>query len=108
MTALVTGGRPVVCVQGLGFVGMAMALATASARRPDGAPAFDVVGVELDNDAGRSRVEAVNAGRLPITTSDAQMEAAMAEAARAENLKATTDPEPTSPPTSRSSTSASM
>jgi nucleotide sugar dehydrogenase len=82
-----------VCVQGLGFVGMAMALATASARHPDGSPAFKVVGVELDNDAGRQRVEAVNEGRLPITTSDPRMEAAMAEAARAGNLKATTDAE---------------
>ena len=82
-----------VCVQGLGFVGMAMALATASARRPDGLPAFEVIGVELDNEAGRRRVEAVNDGRLPITTSDARMEAAMAEAVEAGNLKATTDPE---------------
>ena len=82
-----------VCVQGLGFVGMAMALATASARRPDGSPAFEVIGVELDNDAGRQRVEAVNEGRLPITTSDPRMEAAMAEAVRAGNLKATTDAE---------------
>ena len=86
-----------------------MALATASARRPDGSPAFEVIGVELDNDAGRQRVEAVNEGRLPITTSDPRMEAAMAEAVRAGNLKATTDAgRPTSPPMSRSSTSASM
>ena len=85
--------RPVVCVQGLGFVGMAMALATASARRLDGSPAFEVIGVELDNEAGRSRVEAVEEGRLPITTSDPRMETAMAEAVKAGNLKATTDPE---------------
>lgn len=87
------GSRPVVCVQGLGFVGMAMALATASARRPDGEPAFDVVGVELDNEAGRSRTEAVNEGRLPITTSDVRMEQAMSAAVEAGNLRATTDPE---------------
>ncbi len=85
--------RPVVCIQGLGFVGMAMALATASARRPDGSPAFEVIGVELDNEEGRSRVEAVEEGRLPITTSDPRMETAMAEAVKAGNLKATTDPE---------------
>jgi hypothetical protein len=35
-----------------------MALATASARRPDGSPAFEVIDVELDNEAGRSGVEA--------------------------------------------------
>jgi UDP-N-acetyl-D-glucosamine dehydrogenase len=84
---------PVVCVQGLGFVGMAMALATASARRPDGSPAFEVVGVELDNEAGRQRVETVNDGRLPITSSDPRMEAALTEAVGAGNLRATTDPE---------------
>ena len=83
---------PVVCVQGLGFVGLAMALATASARRPDGSPAFEVVGVELDNEAGRRRVETVNDGRLPIISSDPRMQAALTEAVSAGNLRATTDP----------------
>jgi UDP-N-acetyl-D-glucosamine dehydrogenase len=81
-----------VCVQGLGFVGMAMALATASARLPDGSPAFEVVGVELDNEAGRARVDAVNAGRVPVTSSDPQMDAAMREAVAAGNLRGTIDP----------------
>jgi UDP-N-acetyl-D-glucosamine dehydrogenase len=85
--------RPVVCVQGLGFVGIAMALATASARRPDGSPSFDVVGVELDTPAGRARVDAINSGRLPVISSDPRMKEAMAAAREAGNLKATTDPE---------------
>jgi nucleotide sugar dehydrogenase len=83
-------GRTVVCVQGLGFVGTAMMLATASAREDDGSPAFDVVGVELDNPAGRERVEAINSGRLPIRSADPKMEAAMARAVEAGNLRATT------------------
>jgi nucleotide sugar dehydrogenase len=87
-----SNSTPVVCVQGLGFVGMAMALATASARSGDGSPAFQVVGVELDNEAGRERVESVNAGRLPIQSSDPRMELAMREASAAGNLRATTDP----------------
>ena len=87
------GERPVVCIQGLGFVGMAMALATASARQGDGTPSFDVIGVELDNEAGAERVASVNAGRLPIQSSDQRMEAAMQEATAAGNLRATTDPE---------------
>jgi nucleotide sugar dehydrogenase len=86
-------GPPVVCVQGLGFVGLAMALATACARREDGSPAFEVVGVELDNEAGRGRMEAVNAGRLPFRSSDPKMEQAMTRAAGDGNLRATTDPE---------------
>jgi UDP-N-acetyl-D-glucosamine dehydrogenase len=85
--------QAVVCVQGLGFVGMAMALATASARNRDGSPAFQVVGVELDNEAGRERVASVNEGRLPIQSSDQRMETAMREASVAGNLRATADPE---------------
>jgi UDP-N-acetyl-D-glucosamine dehydrogenase len=83
----------VVCVQGLGFVGLAMALATASARRPDGSPAFEVIGVELDDEAGRARAEAINGGRLPITSSDPRMEHALTDAIAVGNLRATTDPE---------------
>ena len=86
-----TESQPLVCVQGLGFVGLAMALATANARQADGSPAFRVVGVELDNEAGRQRVEAINAGQLPIRSSDPRMEEAMRTAAEAENLRATTD-----------------
>jgi UDP-N-acetyl-D-glucosamine dehydrogenase len=86
-----TDSPPLVCVQGLGFVGLAMALATANARLADGSPAFRVVGVELDNEAGRQRVEAINAGHLPIRSSDPRMEEAMRTAAEAGNLRATTD-----------------
>lgn len=52
------GSRPVVCVQGLGFVGMAMTLATATARRLDGSPVFGVIGREPDNQAVRTGVGA--------------------------------------------------
>lgn len=85
--------RPVVCVQGLGFVGAAMATAVASARTPDGAPAFHVVGVDLPNDLGRERVEAVNAGRFPFPTTDKKLSAAIEAAHRAGNLEATYDAE---------------
>jgi UDP-N-acetyl-D-glucosamine dehydrogenase len=87
------GDRPVVCVQGLGFVGTAMALATASARNPDGSPVFDVVGVELDHGPGRARARAINDGRLPMRTADPKMERAMAEAMEAGNLTSRCDDE---------------
>jgi nucleotide sugar dehydrogenase len=80
-----------VCVQGLGFVGTAMALAVASARRPDGAPSYDVVGVELDTPEGTEKVGSINGGRLPIKSSDPKMDGALAEAREAGNLRATTD-----------------
>ena len=37
-------GRAVVCVQGLGFMGAAMAIAVASARDEKGQPLYDVIG----------------------------------------------------------------
>jgi nucleotide sugar dehydrogenase len=82
---------PLVCVQGLGFVGTAMALAAASARGPEG-PAYRVVGVELDTPQGRRTVEELNAGRLPIQSTDQRMGEALAEARAAGNLEATVDP----------------
>ena len=84
--------REVVCVQGLGFVGTAMALATATARRPDGTPAYDVIGVELDSEIGRERASAINAGRLPIASADSRMQAALETALETGNLVATTNP----------------
>jgi UDP-N-acetyl-D-glucosamine dehydrogenase len=85
-------GRPVVCVQGLGFVGAAMAIATAHARDADGEPCFDVVGVEIDTPDGRAKVEAIQAGRLPMAVADDKLAAALAQARQAGNLTATTDP----------------
>lgn len=80
-----------VCVQGLGFVGTAMALAIASARSDEGNPVFDVIGVELDTPEGRAKVESINSERLPVESADPKMQAAFEEARRVGNLKATTD-----------------
>jgi UDP-N-acetyl-D-glucosamine dehydrogenase len=84
--------RPVACVQGLGYVGTAMALAIASARE-DRLPAFDVVGVELPGRRGREIVDALNSGRLPIDSADPKMKGALDTARAAGNLSATTDPD---------------
>jgi UDP-N-acetyl-D-glucosamine dehydrogenase len=83
--------RPVVCVQGLGFVGSAMAVAIASARRADGTPCFNVVGVDLATAEGASKIEAINAGLLPVATTDRQLANALLEAHELGNLVATTD-----------------
>lgn len=89
--SIAPSGRPVVCIQGLGFVGSAMAAAVAAARDGDG-PAFDVVGVELGGDTGETKVAALNAGRFPLTTTDGQLSAAVQRAHVEGNLVATTDP----------------
>jgi nucleotide sugar dehydrogenase len=82
---------PVVCVQGLGFVGSAMAIAVGDARDPDGAPRFNVAGVDLPTPDGLAKVEAINAGRLPVAASDDALRTALAAASTRGNLIATTD-----------------
>lgn len=83
--------RPLVCVQGLGFVGAAMAAAVASARGDNGEPCFNVIGIDRPNAGGHSRIAAVNRGEFPFPTTDAKLSAAAELAAAAGNLAATDD-----------------
>ena len=84
--------RPVVCVQGLGFVGAAMAIAVAAARDDDGQPRFNVLGVERDTPQGIRLTGRLNAGCFPFATSDPKLSAAAGTAGEVGNLIATTDP----------------
>ncbi|MCC6226615.1 MAG: nucleotide sugar dehydrogenase [Microthrixaceae bacterium] len=86
-------GRPVVAVQGLGFVGAAMSIAVASALDATGEPLYDVMGVDLDDSAGLARVAAINEGRFPFETTDADLVGALVEARARGNLSAGTDAE---------------
>ncbi len=86
-----TAELPVVCVQGLGFVGSAVAVAVADARTSTGSPAFNVVGVDMPNALGRTRVDAINAGRLALKTADFKLLEALRSAHARGNLLATTD-----------------
>jgi UDP-N-acetyl-D-glucosamine dehydrogenase len=85
--------RPVVCVQGLGFVGAAMAAAVAAARAADGTPCFNIAGVDLDTPAGRASIENLRRGTLPFETSDDRFRAAVSQGHRSGNLTATVNPE---------------
>lgn len=85
-------GRPTVCVQGLGFVGAAMSVATASARDAQGRPCFSVIGLDLATPAGQQRIDAVCQGEFPFATTDPSLVAAAAKAHEAGNLRATSDP----------------
>src|SRR5258708_20647419 len=67
-------GLPVVCVQGLGFAGAAMAIAVASARDADDRPAYNVRGVDLPTEQGIARISALNRGAFPFATTDAKLE----------------------------------
>jgi nucleotide sugar dehydrogenase len=84
--------RPVVCVQGLGFVGAAMAVAVARAKDAGGNPFFDVRGVDLPNEAGKARIRALNTGRFPFSSSDPKLSAALKAIRSQGNLLCTDDP----------------
>ena len=80
-----------VCIQGLGFVGSAMATAVAMASNNNGEQIYDVVGVELPNKTGKSRVNAINKGEFPFPISDERLLLAISKAHKNGNLSATTD-----------------
>ena len=82
-----------VCVQGLGFVGAAMAIAVSSIRNNDGSPVYDVTGIDLPTEEGRARIAAVDACRFPFETTDGLLGKAAAAASVAGNLRATDDPD---------------
>ncbi len=85
--------RPVVCVQGLGHVGSAMAAAVASATDPDGEPWYNVIGIELDNAPGQAKIDAINRGELPVKCTDEKFAAALKQCHDRGNLLATSDPQ---------------
>ena len=85
--------RPIVCIQGLGFVGMAMAIAVADAMNEIEEPYFNVIGVDLPNPVGLEKIEMVNKGHLPIVSNDPELKAAFDRVVAKGNLKATSEPE---------------
>jgi len=80
-----------VCVQGLGFVGSAMAVAVALATNEDKSPMYDVIGVDLPNNEGNKRVNSINEGVFPFATSDENLSKSIKKVSNQGNLKATTD-----------------
>lgn len=84
--------RKNVCIQGLGFVGAAMALAVACARDEDGAPQYNVIGIDIPSETGRRRVESINRGEFPFECSDKKLREAQRLAKQEGNFWASTDP----------------
>ena len=83
--------RKQVCIQGLGFVGAAMAVAVASARASDGSFLYQVTGVDRPTPQGSERVEALQRGVFPFPTADVTLREALTLAHESGNLSATTD-----------------
>jgi nucleotide sugar dehydrogenase len=84
-------GRPIVCIQGLGFVGAAMAAAVSSALNEAGEQCFNVIGVDRSTSDGLGRIAAVNSGRFPFPTTDRKLAPALKNSHRSGNLVATDD-----------------
>jgi UDP-N-acetyl-D-glucosamine dehydrogenase len=84
-------GGQVVAVQGLGFVGAAVAATVASATLDDGRPAHFVVGVDLATPHGYWKVAKINDGEPPFRAPDSELERLVREGAQERrNLRATT------------------
>ena len=83
--------RMKVCIQGLGFVGAATAVAIGMAEDIEGNPLYDVVGVDLPTKSGMERIDAINHGTFPLRTSDSKLIEALEDLHRQGNLSATSD-----------------
>ena len=83
--------RKVVCIQGLGFVGSAMALATSNARGDDNTPIYNVIGIDIPNETGIKKANLINEGIFPYENNDIKMQEAQRCAKNIGNLWATTE-----------------
>jgi UDP-N-acetyl-D-glucosamine dehydrogenase len=84
-------GRRIVVVQGLGFVGAAVAAVVASAADEEGRPLYFVIGIDLPTRTSYWKVEKIRAGVPPIDSVDAQLAQLTHEAVHEHrNLHATT------------------
>lgn len=85
--------RKIICVQGLGFVGAAMALAIANAKDVNGLPRYNVIGIDIPNEAGYRKASSINRGVFPFENNDKDLEQAQRDAFHNGNLWATSDSE---------------
>ncbi len=85
-------GGVVVAVQGLGFVGAAVAAVVAGVENAAGEGRFVVIGIDRPTADGNAKVAAIEAGLSPIRSPDAELDRlTRAGACERGNLRATTD-----------------
>jgi UDP-N-acetyl-D-glucosamine dehydrogenase len=65
-----SAGQKIVAVQGLGFVGAAVAAVVASARNASGEAPYFVIGTDLATPGGYWKIARINAGEVPISSPD--------------------------------------
>jgi len=79
--------KPIVLVQGLGFVGSVMSLVVANAINGD----YAVIGIDQDTDTGRKTVDSLNSGVFPITADDPKITEFFESTCKRGNFFATVD-----------------
>ena len=82
-----------VVVQGLGFVGLAMPVAVASAKDINNNYLYNVIGLDLPNSQGKRIVNDINSGIFPVQSTDLLLLSSFKECMLNSNFKASTDPE---------------
>ncbi len=81
-------GKPVIVVQGLGFVGAVMSLVCANALTEE----YAVIGVDLPSAQSYWKIVAINEGQFPIIASDPKIDEYFQRARAKGNFMATADP----------------
>ena len=66
--------RKLVAIQGLGFVGAAMALVIASAKDKEGQPLYNVIGIDIPNEEGFKKTTKMNSGKFPFKNNDKKLQ----------------------------------
>ena len=84
--------RKTVVIQGLGFVGTAMAAAVANAKDASGNLLYNVIGVDLPDEANYWKIARVNQGLASVVSTDTSLDAAYTTAHTNGNLTATFSP----------------
>ena len=77
-----------VSIQGLGYVGSAMAVALASSSKKN-KPIFDVTGIDLNNSSGRDKIRKINKSIFPFSSNDTSIKKLLNKIKKYKNLKAT-------------------
>ncbi len=80
-----------VCIQGLGFVGSAMAVAIASKLKNNNEPMFNVNGIDLNTKESKHRINSINSGKFPFISNDKKLEKKLLEAVQRGNLFASSE-----------------
>lgn len=80
-----------VCIQGLGFVGSAMAIAVSNALDHQEKNYFEVVGIDLKSPIGINRINALNSGMFPFGNTDPKLNKFLKKAIKNKSFRASSD-----------------